>query len=258
MSVTSKPFWQIGLELIPLVTLAGALLALSYTVGYFTPFGVQWLSFLTLNDVLGLVWFLVPTSIAACVGGFLFHATAPARKPATPGQGATEQTPQARYSVLPAMSIAKNLSIGIGAVGGLSAVMILRVIDPEGYDLLGRVTMIHGFAVFFLPELYLRHPRSRTILILCFTYGAIISVYGLGILSGTTKLTEPPKSFVTLTDGAAFCTSLVGQAGAGILVFDRQTRTSQLISQDQVASIAASKSCPTSSTDTPKVPVEPS
>jgi hypothetical protein len=234
-----KSIWRVTAEILPLISLGGVGLALSYTVGYFTPFGSQWLSFLTVADILGGVWFLVPTSLAASIGGFLFHATGRPRVNAV----------SAKRERANAIVLIKNLIIGLLAVVGFSALMIIRAALPEHFRLLASVTVIHGAGVFFLPELYWGHPRIRTIIALCFTYGAITIVLGFGMASGEAIKRKSSSSYVALTNGVSVCTTLVGQFGGGILVYDPETQTPTFISRDRIAAIAKLKDCPPAQTN---------
>jgi len=236
MADEQKSVWRIAGETLPLVSLGGAALALSYTVGYFTPFGTYWLSFLTIADLLSTIWFLIPTSLAALIGGFLFHATGRPRPSANAAQ--VERTN--------VIVLIKNLIIFVLAVLGFGAVMIVRAEFPEDFQLVAGLTIMHGSGVFFLPELYRNHPRVRTIITLCFTYGAITVVLGFGMMFGEWIKRAPPSTYVTLTNGGALCTTLVGQFGGGLLTYNPKTRTPTFISRDRVAAIAKLKECQTS------------
>ncbi|GAA0638812.1 hypothetical protein [Brevundimonas lenta] len=233
MADEQKSVWRIAGETLPLVSLGGVALAMSYTVGYFTPFGTSWLSFLTVADFLSGIWFLTPTLLAALIGGFLFHATG---RPGPSGN----TTPVKAITVI---VLVKNLIIGILAVVGFSAVMLVRAIYPEDFRLLAGLTIMHGFGVFFLPELYWNHARARTIIPLCFTYGAITVVLGFGMMMGESMKRAPPSTYVSLTNGGSLCTTLVGQFGGGLLTYNPKTRTPTFVSRDRVVAIAKLEKC---------------
>lgn len=236
MAEEQKSEWWIAGEMLPLVSLGGVTLALSYTVGYFTPFGLHWLGFATVSDFLSRIWFLAPTSLVALIGGFLFHATGRPRL--------TAKAAEVKKTNI--FDLIKNVIIFVLVVVGLSAVMIVRASFPEDFKLLAVLTQMHGFGVFFLPELYFNHPRVRTIMLLCFTYGAITVVLGFGMMSGEAIKRGPPATYVALTNGGSICTTLVGQFGDGILTYDSKTSTPTFISRGQVAAIAKLKVCPSS------------
>jgi hypothetical protein len=235
MADEKKSVWRLAGEALPLVSIGGVTLALSYTVGYFTPFGADWLSFLTVADMLGGVWFLIPTSLATLVGGFLFQATSRPRPNAS--------TAQANKTTI--LIHIKNMVIGALAVLGFGAVWIVRATFPEDFELLAALTMMHGFGVFFLPELYWSHHRARTIVALCFTYGAITVTLGFGMLSGERIKREPPSTYVALTNSNSLCTTLVGQFGGGLLIYNPKTHTPTFVSRERVAAIARLKKCQT-------------
>lgn len=237
MADDQKSVWRAAGEVLPLVSLGGVTLALSYTVGYLTPFGTHWLSFLTVSDFLGGIWFLAPTTLAALIGGFLFHATGRPRPDPGPGQ--------ARSISLPVFI--KNLVIGVSSVLGFGAVMIVRAAFPEDFRLLAVLLVIHGTGVFFLPELYWSHPRVRTIIPLCFAYGAITVVLGFGMAVGESIKHGPPSTYVAFTNGKSICTTLVGQFGGGLLTYNTTTEVPTFISRDRVGGIAKVKVCPASS-----------
>lgn len=225
--------WKVASETLPLVSLGGVALALSYTVGFFMPFGMQWLSFLTVADMLGRVWFLIPTSMVGLLGGFLFFATGKPRQIQNAGEGRATK----------AVTVIKNIIVGSLAVLGFSAIMIARAIFPEDIKLLSALTMMHGIGVFFLPELYFGHVRIRAILTLCFAYSAITFVLGFGMLSGEAIKREAPNSYVALTNGRSFCTILVGQFGGDLLTYDPKTDSTTLIKRERIAAVAKLKKC---------------
>lgn len=233
MADEQKSLWRVAGETLPLVSLAGVTLALSYAVGFFTPFGMEWLNFLTIADVLGGIWFMVPTTLGGLVLGFLFHVTGRPR----PAGASDQPTP------INVVAFIKNLIIGLTAVIGFSVLMIVRAHYPEDFKLIATVTMLHGAGVFFLPELYLRHARARSIMILCFTYGAITIVLGFGMMFGELKKQEHPSTYVALTNGRSLCRTLIGQFGGGLLVYNPETRTPTFILRDQVAAVAKIKGC---------------
>jgi hypothetical protein len=237
MADEQKSVWRIAGEILPLVSIGGVAIALSYTVGYFTPFGNDWIRFFTVADILGGVWFLIPTSLASLIGGFLFHATSPPRPDASVGQVKNKTSVVVHI---------KNIIIGALAVLGFIAVWIVRATSPENFELIADLTIMHGLGVFFLPELYWKHVRARTIMVFCFTYAAITVVLGFGMFYGEATKRTAPRTYVALTNGRSLCTTLVGQFGDGLLVYDPMTRTPTFILRDRVAAIARLNSCPNS------------
>jgi len=233
MADEQKSAWRIAGEALPLVSLGGAVLALSYTVGHLTPFGSHWIGFLTAADFFSGIWFLAPTMLVSGIGGFLFHATG--RPRTREGESSGDQT-NIIFQI-------KNWIIGILAVGGFSALMIIRANDPENFRLISGVIVLHGVGVFFLPELYWKHARVKIILPLCFTYGAITVALGFGMMVGESTKRNQPSTYVTLINGRSLCTTLVGQFGDGVLTYNPETRTSTFISRDRIAAVAKLRSC---------------
>lgn len=232
--------------LLPAFTAAAIVAAIFYNFGFIYPFGTEWITVLTVKDLLALTWSSFPMVAVGAVFGATVSSTT--HSPTVLVTATSNRILAANRWYSLAFAILRTLYV-VGAISlPLWGGMYLTLHPVDTYSDVLRVLVlfvaIHlsGVAILFRTSNAADQERTRFPSMI---YHYMVLTLAIGALNGYSRALAAPKYQVTESNDRKQCATLVHLTDRGPLLFDPVTSEVSLLRWDTIKSITKKKACST-------------
>jgi len=231
-------------SLLPAFTAIALVSAVFYNFGFIFPFGIEWITALTVKDLLALTWSSFPIvalgAVFAATVGSATHSPSKVLADLSNRILDADRWYSLVFALLRMLYIVAAVSIPVwatlvfGMYSGLPPATIVRLLPLVG--------MVHlsGVVLLFRTSNAADQERTR---VPAGVYQLMVIVLMMGSVNGYSRMLSDPRYLVTDTGERTWCATLVHMTDRGPLLYDPGADSISLIRWDTVRSIAKKKVC---------------
>ena len=221
---------------LPGLAVLGLVLAIAHVFGLLAPFGRDWLSWLTISDLVAITWVMLPFAVIGLACGVLWRSTeTPSQK--TKREARDESFQKSIWSLILNI-IAYVLLLGPPVVATVSMPSLLALDRFLPLLMFG-----HLWAVARLPLHYARSPNFSAIAVTAFGYLFLVGAMFTGYMRAEQIKSNDVFAKITLIGGEVLCQKMVYAGERGLLIYDASNAETTAIPADQVARMTRTKQC---------------